>query len=130
MPRSTPSRISKTGRKKNKRVRKTNGRNNLEPKVSKGRDLVGLLEDDVQEMLRDDAVVLEPRSDFNNCIVGVTSTGVLVYSVQQCIEVFMSQGMTDEEASEFFQYNTLRAMDYVKEESRPIFLFAERPPQG
>lgn len=126
MSRSTPSRVSKTGRKKNKRSRKTNGGNNLEPEVSKGRDLMPMLEDDVAEALRDEAIVLEPRSQFNDCIVGVTTDGVLAYSVQKCIDSFMKQGMDEDEAAEFFHYNTLRAMEYVAKENRPIFLFAER----
>ena len=85
-----------------------------------------MLEDDVAEMLRDEAIVLEPRSQFNECIVGVTTDGVLAYSVQRCIDSFMKQGMDDDEAAEFFHYNTLRAMEYVAKENRPIFLFAER----
>ena len=85
-----------------------------------------LLDEDVAEMLRDEAIVLEPRSQFNECIVGVTTDGVLAYSVQRCIDSFMKQGMDDDEASEFFHYNTLRAMEYVSQENRPVFLFAER----
>jgi hypothetical protein len=81
-------------------------------------------------MLREDAVVLEPREQFNQCIVGITSTGVLVYSAQRCIESFMDDGMTEVEAIEFFHYNTLRAMEYVPQENRPVFLFAERPSEG
>jgi hypothetical protein len=85
-----------------------------------------MLDDSVAEMLRDEAIVLEPRSQFNECIVGVTTDGVLAYSVQRCIDSFMKQGMDDDEAAEFFHYNTLRAMEYVAKENRPIFLFAER----
>lgn len=126
MSRSTPSRVSKTGGKKNKRGRKGNGRNNLEPKVSKGRDLKDKLGDDVVEMLDDGAVVLEPQSQFNDCIVGISNDGVLVYSATLCIKSFIKDGMDEDEAIEFFHYNTVRAMDYVPKEARPVFLFAER----
>ena len=88
---------------------------------------MGNLEPEVQEMLLEDAIVLEPRAQFNKCIVGVASTGVLVYSAQECIDSFIKEGMEEEEAIEFFHYNTMRAMDYVSEETRPIFLTAERP---
>jgi len=77
-------------------------------------------------MLREDAIVLEPRSQFNECIAGITDTGVLVYSGQKCIDSFIKQGMDEDEAIEFFHYNTLRTMDYVQKEVRPVFLLAER----
>lgn len=88
---------------------------------------MGNLEPDVQEMLLEEAIVLEPRSQFNECIVGVASTGVLVYSAQECINSFIKQGMEEDEAIEFFHYNTMRTMEYVSKETRPIFLVAERP---
>lgn len=86
------------------------------------------LEDDVVDMLQDGAVVLEPQEQFNKCIVGITEDGVLVYSSNLCIKSFMDQGMDEEEAAEFFHYNTVRAMQYAPKETRPIFLFAERTP--
>lgn len=70
--------------------------------------------------------MLEPRSQFNRAIVGIASTGVLVYSARLCVESFINQGMSGEEALEYFQYNTLRAMDYVPQETRPIFITSER----
>lgn len=88
---------------------------------------MGNLEPEVQEMLLEEAIVLEPRAQFNECIVGVASTGVLVYSAQECINSFIKEGMEEDEAIEYFHYNTMRAMDYVPEETRPIFLIAERP---
>lgn len=122
MSRNTPPRVPKNGRKKNKRVRQTNRGNNLEPKVSKGRDLIA----EGAEDLLDEAIVLEPRSQFNNAIVGIASTGVLVYSARLCVESFVAQGMSHDEAVEYFHYNTLRTMDYVPQETRPIFLTSER----
>lgn len=77
-------------------------------------------------MLQDGAIVLEPQSQFNECIVGITDDGVLVYSAQKCINSFIKQGMDEDEAIEFFHYNTVRAMQYVPKETRPIFLFAEK----
>lgn len=34
----------------------------------------------------------------------------------------MSQGMDEEEATEFYEYNTLRALPYVPQEARPIII--------
>lgn len=122
MSRNTPSRVPKHGRKKNKAVSKVDSRNNLEPKVSKGRDLIA----EGAEELLDEAIVLEPRAQFNRAIVGIASTGVLVYSARLCVQSFIDQGMDSDEALEYFQYNTLRAMDYVPQETRPIFITSER----
>lgn len=122
MSRSNPSRVSKPRGKKGKGVRKVNRSDYLEPKVSKGRDLIA---EGADELL-DEAIVLEPRAQFNKAIVGIASTGVLVYSARLCVQSFIDEGMTDEEALEYFQYNTLRAMDYVPQETRPIFITSER----
>lgn len=43
---------------------------------------------------------------FDDAIIGIeTSSMRLIYSVGRCIEILASQGMTDEEAIEFFEYN-------------------------
>lgn len=47
---------------------------------------------------------------LDEAIVGVTSTDDevynAVYSEEKCIQVFEKQGMSREEAEEFFEYNT------------------------
>lgn len=130
MSRSTSPRLPKTWGKKNKRVGKNNGRNNLVSKVSKGRSVKVKLDEEIREWARDTAVLLEPQSQFNKCIIGVSGTNVIVYSSQDCIQSFVELGMSDDDAVEYFHYNTIRAMEYVKEEDRPIFVFAERPTKG
>ena len=46
------------------------------------------------------------------------NSGRLIYSVTKCIECLMEQGMTDEEATEYFYYNVAGA--YMGEQT-PIF---------
>lgn len=46
------------------------------------------------------------------------NSGRLIYSVTKCIDCLMEQGMTDEEATEYFYYNVSCA--YVGEQT-PIF---------
>jgi hypothetical protein len=57
--------------------------------------------------LADEAII------FDNCddaIIGEDNRGYLVYSYAKLIKVFMSQGMTDEEAEEWIDYNVAGVM--------------------
>lgn len=57
---------------------------------------------------------------FNDAIIGVEdSTNKIVYSTSKCIEVLM-RDMSEEEAIEYFYYNTIRANDYMGNKA-PIF---------
>ena len=54
------------------------------------------------------AIKLEPASILNKAIVGYEKKyDFLIYDVNILIECFMEQGMTKEEAWEWFNYNTL-----------------------
>lgn len=69
------------------------------------------------------ALVLEPQSTFNHALVGVTSDGRLVYSEEKIILALQEQdGMDYEEALEFYEYNTVRALAYEKAKVAPIIL--------
>jgi hypothetical protein len=57
---------------------------------------------------------------LDEAIVGVTSTyreGIecrhLVYSEDKIINIFVEEGMTADEAMEFYEYNTVRALPYM-----------------
>ncbi len=61
----------------------------------------------MMESLTDEAI------QFHGCddaIIGNDNRGYLVYSYAKLIEVFMSQGMTDEEAVEWVDYNVAGVM--------------------
>ena len=68
--------------------------------------------DDVMDSLEDnEALLMEPRTDFDPCIVG---TGYLfhhgpvaVYDIGKVIAVFVAEGMTEEEAQEHFEFNVI-----------------------
>ena len=71
----------------------------------------------VDEFLR-----LEPREDYDPCIVGVArrfNDTVLIYSIRSIIDMHMRHGMTYDEASEWFEYNTIGGW---YGEQTPIFL--------
>lgn len=60
---------------------------------------------------------------FNDCIIGVVlrfgMEPILCYSLQKVIEKLVSQGMTEEEAEEYWEFNQLGA--WVGERT-PCFL--------
>ena len=59
------------------------------------------------ESLVDEAIRFDGCDD---AIIGHDNRGYLVYSYAKLIEVFMSQGMTDEEAGEWIDYNVAGIM--------------------
>tara|TARA_R110000787_G_scaffold9962_1_gene34346 strand:- start:900 stop:1115 length:216 start_codon:yes stop_codon:yes gene_type:complete len=60
---------------------------------------------------------------FDEAIIGIGSRcsqpDIIAYDVKKCIEILMNQGMTDEEAVEYFEFNVVGA--WVGEET-PIFV--------
>jgi len=60
--------------------------------------------DDVCERYPDEEFM--SADGFENAILGVEEHSmVLIYSVNKCIEILMEQGMTYEEALEYFSFN-------------------------
>lgn len=47
----------------------------------------------------------------------------LVYSINEITECFVKQGMTPDEAIDFYEYNTSRAIPYV--ENAPILIYTD-----
>ena len=68
------------------------------------------------------AIKLEPSSLLDKAVVKYDKEkDILVYSAEILIECFQEDGMTEEEARDWFSYNTLRTGDYVKQ--YPEFIF-------
>lgn len=62
-------------------------------------------------------VCLEPREFLDSAISGVrVRHGVahLVYSYNRLVRAFMAQHMSEEEAREWIDYNTARAIPYMR----------------
>jgi|TARA_Y100001936_G_C15859247_1_gene551562 hypothetical protein len=73
-----------------------------------------------------DAIVLEPQSTFNQAIIGSDPDGRLVYSSNKIIRAFMSEdGMSEEEAIEYFEYNTLGTIQPMDNPDKPLFVYDE-----
>jgi len=76
--------------------------------------------EEIREFLDDETIILD---GFDNCVIGIASRigqpSVLAYDMGKCIEELMSQGMDNEEALEYFEYNVAGA--YLGEYT-PIFI--------
>ena len=73
------------------------------------------------------AVILDNHA-YDNSIVGATEDGRLVYDLDKMIAEYMQdEGCDLDEAVEWIEYNTLRAIPYMGEH-RPIVIYdtAER----
>ncbi len=71
------------------------------------------------------AIKLEPSPHLDKAVVEYDKgKDVLVYHVETLISCFVEQGMTTEEAWEWFDYNTLRTGDYVR--NYPKFIYEKK----
>lgn len=76
----------------------------------------------INELGYEDLVLLEPRQYLDDAIVGLSHDNKVIYDYNKLIECFKKgEGWTDEEAIEWVDYNTLRALPY--EHNSPIILF-------
>lgn len=71
-------------------------------------------------------IYLEPREHLDKCIVGIVyGEERLIYDTESVLETFMETNNWEyEEALEWFEYNTIRALPYMGENA-PIFLSKE-----
>jgi hypothetical protein len=75
------------------------------------------------ESASDKALVLEPQSTFNAALVGVSSDGRLVYSEDKILGALQDiDGMSYEEALDYYEANTVRGIAYAKGSVSPIIL--------
>ena len=71
----------------------------------------------------EESVFLDPV-DLDSAVVGHTDEGRVIYDYEKLVEAFMAaDGMTDEEAREWIDYNTLRALPYIGEKA-PIVMYS------
>ena len=82
------------------------------------------LKDLLNELEYTDTVVLENPS-YLNAIIGITDDGALCYSYEKMIECLMEEDkMEQEDAMEFINYNTIRALPYASSMGvRPIVVY-------
>ena len=82
---------------------------------------IDLLKEYLCELGYDDAVVLE-NPDYLSAVAGVSDDGRVIYSYPRMLEhLVLNERMSYEEASEFIDYNTIRALPYMGKKN-PIIL--------
>ena len=70
-----------------------------------------------------DGAVVFDDPDYDDAYIGISHDGRVIYSYDRMIESLMEKdGMTYEEAMEFIDYNTIRAIPYAGEMA-PIVLY-------
>jgi hypothetical protein len=83
---------------------------------------IGLIIDRLEEENPD--VILYP--DYEEALIGICRrkgmNPVAIYDQKKCIDILIQDGMTEEEAIEWFQYNTI---DAWVGENTPCFLDTE-----
>ena len=73
----------------------------------------------------EDAIVFD-GPDYDDAIVGVSDDGRVVYDFEKMLDVLMTRdGMTVEEAMDFVNYNTIRAIPYAGERA-PVVMYPLR----
>jgi hypothetical protein len=77
---------------------------------------------EIRELLPQDSIVLDDSS-FDNSIIGTTQEGNVVYDFNKMIEEFSIDNDCDsDEAIEWIEYNTMRAIPYFPN-PRPIIIY-------
>ena len=70
----------------------------------------------------EDVIILENYS-YDDALIGVTEDGRAVYDFDRMVRWLVdTEGFTDEEAIEWIEYNTIRALPYMGEEA-PIIMY-------
>lgn len=70
---------------------------------------------------REDTVVLTDP-DFTEAVIGISSRGQVIYDYDTMVEILMDRdGMSNVDAIQFIDYNTMRAIYYMGEKA-PIIL--------
>lgn len=67
---------------------------------------------------------------FDKSIVGTTLDGRVIYLYEKMVhELMQDEGMSDAEATEFIDYNTIRALDYTNSAMKPLVVsyYSEYP---
>ena len=81
----------------------------------------------VQENLLDNGFedVICLSSNYDEAFIGLSVDYRAVYDYEKIIRCLMKDGMTDEDAAEWIEYNVVRALPYMdKEGYAPIIMYS------
>lgn len=74
------------------------------------------------EMGYEEAVLLAPPMDYSDAVIGVSDDGRVVYLYSLMVQSLVDEGMGEDEAMEFIDYNTIRALPYAGKKS-PVIVY-------
>lgn len=73
--------------------------------------------------LEEGTIVLEPQSSYNKAIIGVSiDSKHIIYSYDLLLSILVEGGMSYDDARDWLDYNTLRSIEYMEAEYRPIII--------
>lgn len=83
-------------------------------------------ENDVRELIEDyefEDVIIFSNPDYASAFVGISEDNRAIYDYDKMVKFLMDKdGITDIEAVEFIDYNTIRALPYFGENA-PIIMY-------
>ena len=69
-------------------------------------------------------IIILDNPSYDNSILGIDIDDRIVYDYDKMIcELMKDNDLSMEDAIDFCEYNTLRALSYIDQKSRPIVLF-------
>lgn len=75
---------------------------------------------EIRNKLPPDAVIFDNHA-YDNSIIGTTFDGRAIYGFDKMVEELMQdEGLTEEEAIEWLEYNTIRALPYGGEKTQLV----------
>lgn len=79
---------------------------------------------EIRNKLPPDTVVFDNHA-YDNSIIGITFDGRAIYDFDKMTEELMQdEGWTDQEAIDWIEYNTIRALPYGGEKA-PLIVYTE-----
>lgn len=83
-------------------------------------------EDDVRRLIEDcnyEDVVIFSNPDYASAFIGISEDNRAIYDFDKMVEHLVREdGLTDIEAIEFIEYNTIRSLPYF--ENAPIIMYS------
>lgn len=80
-----------------------------------------MTQEEIKEYIEDhgyDSVMLFESPDYHDAFIGISTDDRAVYSFSRMVESLMAEdGMSEDDAIEFIEFNTIRALPYMGSES-------------
>lgn len=69
--------------------------------------------------------------NYDNAIIGISDDGRVIYDYDLMVkELTNDTALTEDEAIQFLDYNTIRTLPYIEEKVRPIILYSSTIMKG